>query len=340
MSPAKADSTIFLTASWNSKSNGRPGLATSGVSPGTAVMRLDASGSGDSWTSLVEVPIHGPRGSFNRLTYGGPGGDLDPGESGTVRFDLANVGDLTSGGVTATMSCGREWMKVTDADGSWGSIGTGSAVAQSDLFAIDIAASCLPGHLASLTVTLVFAEGGTQVIEYPVTVGTADERWIRFYPLSYVLDLLSRSIGVNIIIDPAAVQALVQISHEIVEQVVWEVVPELAEELTAIEDQLHQSKAESSQDVLGGHRLAGLVHQDVEQLGLGGRQGDGAVVGHRLLADEVDRQVAVALHHRLQGVGEVADAAQDDGIAVLDNLGIVVGGPLPVLHQREIPEGD
>lgn len=32
-------------------------------------------------------------------------------------------------------------------------------------------------------------------------------------------------------LDPAAVQALLQLSQEVVEQVVWEVVPELAEEL-------------------------------------------------------------------------------------------------------------
>ncbi|PRP92459.1 hypothetical protein ENSA5_48770 [Enhygromyxa salina] len=32
-------------------------------------------------------------------------------------------------------------------------------------------------------------------------------------------------------LDPAAVQALLQLSQEVVEQVVWEVVPDLAEEL-------------------------------------------------------------------------------------------------------------
>ena len=32
-------------------------------------------------------------------------------------------------------------------------------------------------------------------------------------------------------LDPAAVKALLALSHEVVEQVVWEVVPELAEQI-------------------------------------------------------------------------------------------------------------
>jgi hypothetical protein len=32
-------------------------------------------------------------------------------------------------------------------------------------------------------------------------------------------------------LDPAAIRALLQLSHEVVEQIVWEVVPDLAEEI-------------------------------------------------------------------------------------------------------------
>ena len=140
----------------------------------TVDLRLDATGSGGAWTSLVPLTIHGPYGSFNRLTFGGPGGDLDPGESGSVRFDLANIGDLATSGITATLSCNSQWVSVTDANGAWGALAAGAASTQADNFAIDIAAECLTGHLASLVVSLDFAEGGTQVIEFPVTIGTAD----------------------------------------------------------------------------------------------------------------------------------------------------------------------
>ena len=140
----------------------------------TAGLRLDATGSGGAWTSLVPLTIHGPWGAFNRFTFGGPGGDLDPGESGSVSFDLANAGNLITNGVTGTLSCNSQWITVTDANGAWGSINPGGAVAQSNVFAIDIATDCYPGHQANLVLTLTFAEGVDQVLSYPVTVGTSD----------------------------------------------------------------------------------------------------------------------------------------------------------------------
>ncbi len=143
--------------------------------PGGSVneLRLDATGSASSWTSIVAVPVHGPWGNFNRMTFGGPGGNLDPGESGSVTFDLANAGDRATAGVTATLSCNSQWITVTDGDGGWGALGVGAASTQSDPFAISISSDCYPGHIAGLVVTLNYAEGGMQVIEFPVIVGTA-----------------------------------------------------------------------------------------------------------------------------------------------------------------------
>ncbi|MEZ4388412.1 MAG: C25 family cysteine peptidase [Candidatus Krumholzibacteriia bacterium] len=86
----------------------------------TAPLRLTATAGAEAWTSLVNLAVRGPRGSFNRFTFGGPGDNVDPGESGTVTFDLANVGDLATGGVTANLSCDSQWVTVTDAAGSWG----------------------------------------------------------------------------------------------------------------------------------------------------------------------------------------------------------------------------
>ncbi len=139
----------------------------------TAPLRLAASGSGESWVGLVTLPVHGPRGALGAMTYSGPGGSLDPGESGQVSFALANVGDLGAGGVTATLVCASEWVTVTDAEGAWGAIPAGESRGQLDTFALAIAADCLPGHLTSLTLHLAFADGGTQVLEYPVVIGTA-----------------------------------------------------------------------------------------------------------------------------------------------------------------------
>lgn len=37
--------------------------------------------------------------------------------------------------------------------------------------------------------------------------------------------------GAGVGLDPAAIRALLELSHELVEQIVWEVVPDLAEEI-------------------------------------------------------------------------------------------------------------
>jgi len=136
-------------------------------------LRLDATAGADGWTSLVSLTVNGAHGSFPRFSFGGAGGDVDPGESGTVRFDLANNGNRATAGVSATLTCTSQWVTVTDASGSWGSIGISGSVAQSDAFAISVASDCYPGHLAALQVDLTFAEGNTQTIIYPVVVGTA-----------------------------------------------------------------------------------------------------------------------------------------------------------------------
>lgn len=138
-----------------------------------AALRLDATGSGQTWASLIDVPISGARGMFRDLAFSGPGGNLDPGESGAIRFGLHNLGNTSTAGVTGTMTCASQWVTVTDAAGAWGPIAVGNMSSQSDPFAISIAADCYRGALTSFVVTLTFAEGGTQVLEYPVVIGTA-----------------------------------------------------------------------------------------------------------------------------------------------------------------------
>ncbi|HOX27277.1 MAG TPA: C25 family cysteine peptidase, partial [Candidatus Krumholzibacteria bacterium] len=76
----------------------------------TPELRLDATGSASTWTSLVALPIRAARGALPSVVFGGPGGTFDPGEVGTVTFTLTNVGDLATAGVTATLSCASQWI--------------------------------------------------------------------------------------------------------------------------------------------------------------------------------------------------------------------------------------
>ncbi|MEZ4387022.1 MAG: C25 family cysteine peptidase [Candidatus Krumholzibacteriia bacterium] len=138
-----------------------------------AVFELVATSGAESWTSLLTIPVVGARGSVYLASWGVPGGSLDPGESGTVTLLLQNLGDRATAGATGTLRCGSRWVDVTDPDGAWGAAAAGGFTNQTDLFGVTADPACYPGHLAAFTLELTFAEGGTQVIEFQTTVGTA-----------------------------------------------------------------------------------------------------------------------------------------------------------------------
>ncbi len=139
----------------------------------TISLRLDASSGAQTWTSLVDVLVTGPRGSLSRVNYSGPGGTMDPGETGNVTSDLVNTGNLASSGATATLSTTSNWVTITDDTGTFGALPIGQQVSQSDPFAVSISSDCYPGHLANFTLTLQFAEGGTSTLEFQKVIGTA-----------------------------------------------------------------------------------------------------------------------------------------------------------------------
>jgi len=149
-------------------------LADAAPGGDTPSLRLDASGSGDLWTSLVPLVIHGPNAGETTLTFSGPGGTMDPGEYGNLTLPLINQGNAASTGATATLTCDSAWIDVTDNSGAWGPVGIGGTSNQNDPFTIQIASDCYTGHMAVLQATISFHEGGTQVLEFPITVGTAE----------------------------------------------------------------------------------------------------------------------------------------------------------------------
>jgi len=136
-------------------------------------LRLDATSGSQTWTSLIYLTPTGPRALFNRITFSGPGGNLDPGESGNLAVEISNVGNQNTAGVTATIACTSPWVTVTDATGAWGAIAVGVTTPTSNPFAISVASDCYPGHLANFTVHLQYAEGGTGTVEFTQVIGTA-----------------------------------------------------------------------------------------------------------------------------------------------------------------------
>ena len=80
----------------------------------------------------------------------------------------------------------------------------------------------------------------------------------------------------------------------------------------SFKDGLHRPQA--AQDEVGGHGLAGVAHEDVEQLGLGRRQGDLVAVDGGTLIGEADCQALVDDGLGAQGIGcllYTSDAADE-----------------------------
>ncbi len=135
-------------------------------------LKLTAVSGSDTWTSLVHLNVQGPAAMVQSVAIGG--GSINPGEARSLTVSLENVGNLPTAGVTATLSSDSRWVLVDDDQGTFGSLAVGSSGSNaSDTFTINAGVECYPGHVATLTLDLVFAEGGTASLPVLVTVGSA-----------------------------------------------------------------------------------------------------------------------------------------------------------------------
>ena len=142
---------------------------------GTVVpLELIATDGAETWTSLVELTVYGPAAVAERIDISAPGSDLDPGETGTLRVVLENIGNLTANSVNGVLTTDSQWVTITDANGTYGSVAPGSSVGNdSDLYGVSVAGDCYPGHLANFNLSLTFDSGATAQIEFQLVVGEA-----------------------------------------------------------------------------------------------------------------------------------------------------------------------
>jgi len=137
-------------------------------------LQLDVTAGGDTWPSLFNYQVYAPRNRVFDTVWGGPGGSMDPGESGTLEVWIVNEGNADMPGATATLSSASQWVTVTDPIGTYGPIpaslnGGNSA----DPFGIAIDAGCYPGHLAPFTMELDYGDGTSTVVSFSEQVGSA-----------------------------------------------------------------------------------------------------------------------------------------------------------------------
>jgi Peptidase family C25/Propeptide_C25/Carboxypeptidase regulatory-like domain/FlgD Ig-like domain len=133
---------------------------------------LDATSSGDTWHTLVEVPVSAPAFGFRSMALSGAGTLLDPGESGTLTVEVVNTGSVTATGVTATLISGSPWVSISDANGSYPNIGVGSSGANTgNSYGLSAAGDCFNGHMAELKIAFSSSGGAIDTLSFVMQIG-------------------------------------------------------------------------------------------------------------------------------------------------------------------------
>ncbi len=140
---------------------------------GSAIpMELEATDGSSTWTSLVNMVVQGP--AAEAVAYRLGSVTINPGQTSTLEVTLGNTGNLPAGAFQATLSSDSRWVTVTDASANFGAMAVGAQSTNTvDTFAINAGVECYPGHVATLTLDVVFAEGGTASVPVLLTVGSA-----------------------------------------------------------------------------------------------------------------------------------------------------------------------
>jgi hypothetical protein len=152
-------------------------IQIAGVAPNghTVYLDLDVACGSDVWRSLIAVPVVSADFVYDSMTLYGFGIQMDPGESGELSIRIRNEGDLIANGVTATLSSESPWVIVTDAAGSYGTIGIkGDAENTGDHYALSVLPACLPGHIASLRLVTQFNGAAFDTAMLAIQIGTVD----------------------------------------------------------------------------------------------------------------------------------------------------------------------
>ena len=134
---------------------------------------LDLESGADDWHSLIEIPVVAAAFVYEDVTLGGSfGSRIDPGESGAISVEIRNIGDATGSSVTATLISNSQWLSVTDAQGSFGTINSGATGENTgDPFGIGAAADCFQGHIAPMRLYLEFSGGALDTLDFVLQVG-------------------------------------------------------------------------------------------------------------------------------------------------------------------------
>jgi hypothetical protein len=123
-------------------------------------LALDLQSGTESWHSLMDFAVVSAEFIYDDVTLYDMGSQLDPGDEGQISLRIRNAGDAPASDVSGTLVSHSDWITVTDAEGSFGSIDPGSAGENTtNRFGISVADNCFQGHVAAMALLLQFSDG-------------------------------------------------------------------------------------------------------------------------------------------------------------------------------------
>jgi len=149
-------------------------LAIDGGAPNAHVVcgTLDLRSGSDSWRSRVEIPLVAAEFRQNAVTLYDFGTAIDPGESGAISVFIANIGGAVADAVSGQLLSHSQWVGVTDAFGSFGTISVGGTSENTvDRFGLSVSPDCYRGHVAEMSLVLSFSSGAHDTVAFALTVG-------------------------------------------------------------------------------------------------------------------------------------------------------------------------
>ncbi|MCK4414152.1 MAG: carboxypeptidase regulatory-like domain-containing protein [Candidatus Eisenbacteria sp.] len=138
----------------------------------TIRLGLDVSSGGDTWHSMIEIPVVAAAFSYDGATLYDFGTSIDPGEEGELSVRIINDGDATAASLVGTLASDSPWLVVTDPNGSFASVAPGATGENTgNRFGLSAAAECYPGHIVPMTLVFQFSSGALDTVHFALQVG-------------------------------------------------------------------------------------------------------------------------------------------------------------------------
>ncbi len=146
---------------------------------GTASLTISGYNCLTTTYNIVVSPAGGPfiiyhDHEINDAPGGNGNGNVDYGESILMTIDLANAGTADASNVSATLSTSDDYVSITDANGTYGSIAAGTSSATPDDFAFEVDEYIPDQHVVEFSLEIsgdgkeVWYDGFTQILHAPV----------------------------------------------------------------------------------------------------------------------------------------------------------------------------